>query len=46
MFGLLTDRIGPEPPPDKDEPEGLVIGIVTLGFLAISLPALFHIIGT
>ena len=45
MFGLFANRVGPEPPSDKDDPEGLVLGLVTLGLLAISLPALFHIIG-
>lgn len=45
MFGLFADRVGPEPPPDKDESEGLALGLLTLGLLAISLPALFHVIG-
>ena len=45
MFGLFANRVGPEPPPDKDDAEVLVLGLVTLGLLAISLPALFHFIG-
>lgn len=45
MFGLFAERVGPEPPPENDDPEGLVLGLVTLGLLAISLPALFHVIG-
>lgn len=45
MFSAFAKQVGPEPPPTENDPEGLMLGLVTLALLVISLPALFHVIG-
>jgi len=42
MFSSFAKQVGPELPPPDDDPEVLVLGLMTLALLVISLPALFH----